>query len=70
MTRITLTVTVPRRPLLAGIDPYHLLDWEERADDGNMRVSRSGAELTQAFRHSPGRTTISSSGLERRRTLA
>jgi len=26
----TITVTVPREPALAGIDPYHLLDWEER----------------------------------------
>lgn len=32
----TITVTVPRRPVLAGIDPYHLLDWEERADDDNI----------------------------------
>ncbi|HEV2847283.1 MAG TPA: hypothetical protein VG477_20690, partial [Thermoanaerobaculia bacterium] len=24
----TITVTVPRKPVLAGIDPYHLLDWE------------------------------------------
>lgn len=29
--RQTITVTVPRKPVLAGIDPYHLLDWEERA---------------------------------------
>jgi ABC-2 type transport system permease protein len=26
--RQTITVTVPRKPALAGIDPYHLLDWE------------------------------------------
>ncbi|HEX2095104.1 MAG TPA: hypothetical protein VHG28_22075 [Longimicrobiaceae bacterium] len=32
----TITVTVPRRPVLAGIDPYHLLDWEEREDDDNI----------------------------------
>ncbi len=32
----TITVTVPRKPLLAGIDPYHLLDWEELADDDNI----------------------------------
>ena len=32
----TITVTVPRQPVLAGIDPYHLLDWEERADDDNI----------------------------------
>ena len=25
----TITVTVPRRPARAGIDPYNLLDWEE-----------------------------------------
>ena len=32
----TITVTVPREPALAGIDPYHLLDWEERNDDDNI----------------------------------
>jgi ABC-2 type transport system permease protein len=32
----TITVTVPRRPVLAGIDPHHLLDWEEREDDDNI----------------------------------
>lgn len=32
----TITVTVPSRPVLAGIDPYHLLDWEERGDDDNV----------------------------------
>jgi ABC-2 type transport system permease protein len=32
----TITVTVPREPVLAGIDPYHLLDWEERDDDDNI----------------------------------
>jgi hypothetical protein len=34
----TITVTVPRKPVLAGIDPYHLLDWEEREDDDNVEV--------------------------------
>jgi hypothetical protein len=32
----TITVTVPREPVLAGIDPHHLLDWEEREDDDNI----------------------------------
>jgi aminopeptidase N len=32
----TITVTVPRKPILAGIDPYHLLDWEERDGDDNI----------------------------------
>ncbi len=32
----TITVTVPRKPHLAGIDPYHLLDWEEHDDDDNI----------------------------------
>jgi hypothetical protein len=27
---------VPREPVLAGIDPYHLLDWEEQEDDDNI----------------------------------
>ena len=29
-------MTVPRQPVLAGIDPYHLLDWEEGEDDDNI----------------------------------
>ena len=32
----TITVTVPRAPALAGIDPFHVLDWEEREDDNNL----------------------------------
>ncbi|MBA4159698.1 MAG: hypothetical protein H0X65_19810, partial [Gemmatimonadetes bacterium] len=32
----TITVTVPRKPARAGIDPYNLLDWEEGADDDNI----------------------------------
>lgn len=32
----TIVVTVPRKPVLAGIDPRHLLDWEEREDDDNI----------------------------------
>ena len=32
----TIMVTVPRRPVLAGIDPYNLLDWEEKGDDDNI----------------------------------
>ena len=34
--RQTITVTVPRKPRLAGIDPYHVLDWEEKEDDDNI----------------------------------
>ncbi|HET9440141.1 MAG TPA: hypothetical protein VFO52_08215, partial [Longimicrobiales bacterium] len=32
----TITVMVPRKPVLAGIDPFHVLDWEEREDDDNV----------------------------------
>ncbi|HEX8154290.1 MAG TPA: hypothetical protein VF698_14245 [Thermoanaerobaculia bacterium] len=32
----TIAVTVPARPLLAGIDPRHLLDWKEKEDDDNI----------------------------------
>jgi hypothetical protein len=40
----TITVTVPREPALAGIDPHHLLDWVEDGDDDNIEVVRfSGA---------------------------
>ena len=31
-------MTVRRRPDLAGIDPYHLLDWEEKEDDDNIEA--------------------------------
>jgi len=31
-----ITVTVARKPVLAGIDPRHLLDWEESEDDDNI----------------------------------
>jgi hypothetical protein len=34
----TITLTVSRKPTLAGIDPYHLLDWEELDDDDNIDV--------------------------------
>lgn len=39
----TITVTVPRKPVLAGIDPYHLLDWEEREDDDNVEGVQIGS---------------------------
>jgi hypothetical protein len=32
----TITVTAPGQPALAGIDPYHLLEWEEGDDDDNV----------------------------------
>ena len=32
----TITVTVPARPVFAGVDPLHLLDWEENEDDDNI----------------------------------
>jgi ABC-2 type transport system permease protein len=35
--RQTITVTVAGKPVLAGIDPYHVLDWEEREDDDNIQ---------------------------------
>lgn len=39
----TITVTVPGQPLLAGIDPYHLLDVIELGDDDNIEpVSMKG----------------------------
>jgi ABC-2 type transport system permease protein len=34
--RQTIVVTVPRKPVLAGIDPHHLLDWEEKEEDDNV----------------------------------
>ena len=32
----TITVTVSREPVLAGIDPYHLLDITEAENDDNI----------------------------------
>ena len=32
----TITVTVPRKPVFAGIDPYHVLDWAEEGNDDNI----------------------------------
>jgi hypothetical protein len=32
----TITVTVPREPVLAGIDPYHLIDIVELEEDDNV----------------------------------
>ena len=37
-----ITLTVSRKPTLAGIDPYHLLDWEELDDDDNIDVVKIG----------------------------
>jgi ABC-2 type transport system permease protein len=34
----TITVTVRGKPVLAGIDPHHLLDWEEKEDDDNIEA--------------------------------
>ena len=34
--RQTITVTVAGEPFLAGIDPHHVLDWEEGEDDDNI----------------------------------
>lgn len=42
-TEQTITVTVPRKPVLAGIDPYHLLDWVEGGDDDNIEGVKIGS---------------------------
>jgi hypothetical protein len=49
--RQTITVTVPREPVLAGVDPFHLLDIEEREDDDNVepvKIARRGAPARDA----------------------
>jgi ABC-2 type transport system permease protein len=38
----TIAITVPAKPILAGIDPFHLLDWEEREDDDNVEPVAAG----------------------------
>lgn len=37
--RQTIIVTVPRRPARAGIDPDHVLNWEERSEENIKRVT-------------------------------
>jgi hypothetical protein len=43
----TITVTVREKPALAGIDPYHLLDWEEKEDDDNIEAVTIVADATK-----------------------
>ncbi len=33
----SITVTTTSKPVLAGIDPYHVLDWEENEEDENVK---------------------------------
>ncbi|HSK75938.1 MAG TPA: hypothetical protein VLQ45_05735 [Thermoanaerobaculia bacterium] len=42
-TEQTITVTVAGKPVLAGIDPHHLLDWEENGDDDNIEGVEIGS---------------------------
>ena len=40
----TIKVIVSQEPILAGIDPHHLLDWEEKEDDDNIiSLSKAGS---------------------------
>jgi ABC-2 type transport system permease protein len=41
--RQTITVTVQGKPVLAGIDPHHLLDWEEKEEDDNVAAVETGS---------------------------
>jgi ABC-2 type transport system permease protein len=45
--RQTISVTVPQKPHLAGIDPYHLLDWVEREDDDNIERVKTDRARTK-----------------------
>jgi hypothetical protein len=40
----TISVTVAGKPVLAGIDPHHLLDWEEKEDDDNIEEVSSASD--------------------------
>jgi ABC-2 type transport system permease protein len=40
----TITITVSGNPILAGIDPHHLLDWEEKEDDDNIGEVESDSQ--------------------------
>ena len=56
----TITVTVPGKPTLAGVDPFHLLDWEEAEDDDNVKpvtVVPSRATRTTPSANHPARLT-------------
>ena len=44
-TEQTITVTVPREPARAGIDPYHLLGWEAGDHIGEVRRGRTADDL-------------------------
>ena len=48
----TITVTVPREPVLAGVDPYHRLDCEDPNDDDNIEDvdAESGARSSRLTR--------------------
>ncbi len=39
--RQTISITVKGKPVLAGVDPYHVLDWEEKEDDDNIAPVRT-----------------------------
>ncbi|HEU5208909.1 MAG TPA: hypothetical protein VFU06_05805 [Longimicrobiales bacterium] len=34
----SITIDVPARPAFAGIDPFHVLDWEEHEEDDNLEA--------------------------------
>lgn len=34
--RQTITLVLDSKPALVGVDPYHILDWEEKEDDNNI----------------------------------
>jgi len=43
--RQPITITVADEPVIAGVDPYHLLDWEELEDDDNIeQVDKSDVD--------------------------
>jgi hypothetical protein len=42
--RQTITVTVPRKPVLAGIDPHHVLDSEDKEDDDDVDMVETASQ--------------------------
>lgn len=44
----TITINVPRQPVLAGIDPHHVLDWVEDEDDNNIASIKTPERRTGA----------------------
>lgn len=55
----TITVTVSQKPLLAGIDPFHVLDWEEGDNDDNIEPVSIGRDTADSLKQTGRRANPS-----------